>query len=92
MDTPPERLRPPVGLQNLLLGLGTALVAIALVVFTAVNWSRMDASVQGLILVAFTGLTAAGAAAAAGRVNRGRGVSDCGRDPGHRVSALGRIA
>lgn len=43
-----------MGLQNLLLGLGTALVAVSVVVFTAVNWSRLDASVQGLLLVAVT--------------------------------------
>ena len=55
--------KPPVGLQNLLLGLGTALVGIALVVFTAVNWSRMDASVQGLFLVGLTVLAAVGSTA-----------------------------
>lgn len=63
----PERSRPPVGLQNLLLGLGTALVAIAVVVFTAVNWSQLDASAQGLILVALTALAGAGAHVAARR-------------------------
>lgn len=56
-----DRLRPPVGLQNLLLGLGTALVAVSVVVFTAVNWSRLDAGLQGLVLVAVT--IAAGTAA-----------------------------
>lgn len=57
---PSEPPRSPVGLQNLLLGLGTALVAVSVVVFTAVNWNRLDASVQGLVLVALT--IAAGAA------------------------------
>jgi hypothetical protein len=51
-----------VGLQNLILGLGTALVAIAVAVFTAMNWSQLDASVQGLLMVA---LTVAGGVAAA---------------------------
>lgn len=55
-----------MGLQNLLLGLGTALVAIAVVVFTAVNWSRLDASVQGLLMVALT-VVAAATARLAGR-------------------------
>ncbi len=63
----PERSRPPVGLQNLLLGLGTALVAISVVVFTAVNWSQLDASVQGLILVALTAVAGAAATVAARR-------------------------
>ena len=56
-----------MGLQNLLLGLGTALVAIAVVVFTAVNWSQLDASAQGLILVALTAAAGAGSQVAARR-------------------------
>lgn len=63
----PDRARQPVGLQNLLLGLGTALVAVAVVVFTAVNWSQLDAGVQGLILVALTVVAAAGAGVASKR-------------------------
>lgn len=47
--------------------MGTALVAISVVVFTAVNWSRLDASLQGLILVAVTVVAAAAAALAARR-------------------------
>lgn len=54
-------------MQNLLLGLGTALVAIALIVFTAVNWRRLDATFQGLVLV---GLTVG--AALASRVSKRR--------------------
>jgi hypothetical protein len=66
--TPPERpARPPVGLQNLLLGLGTALVAISVVVFTAINWNQLDASAQGLILVAITVVAGVAATAAARR-------------------------
>ncbi|WP_426571882.1 SCO7613 C-terminal domain-containing membrane protein [Aquihabitans sp. McL0605] len=63
----PERSRPPVGLQNLLLGLGTSLVAVAVTVFTAVNWRQLDASVQGLILVGLTVLAGAAAALASHR-------------------------
>ncbi|MGN6693916.1 MAG: hypothetical protein ACTHN0_07030, partial [Aquihabitans sp.] len=65
-STPAVPPRPPVDLQNLLLGLGTALVAISVVVFTAVNWSQLDASLQGLILVALT-VVAGAAAVLAGR-------------------------
>ena len=66
-SAPWEPSRPPVGLQNLLLGLGTALVAISVVVFTAVNWSQLDASVQGLVLVALTVVAGMAAALAARR-------------------------
>ncbi|MCU1355447.1 MAG: putative integral rane protein [Acidimicrobiales bacterium] len=45
---------PDISVQNLLLGLGTALVAVAAIVFTAVNWSRLGATFQGLLLVALT--------------------------------------
>lgn len=61
-----ELSRPGVGLQNLLLGLGTALVAVAAIVFTAVNWDRMGASAQGLVLLVLTGL-AVGASRLAAR-------------------------
>lgn len=43
-------------MQNLLLGMGTALVGVAAMVFTAVNWNRMGAATQGLFLVVLTGL------------------------------------
>lgn len=66
-DERPDRSRPPVGLQNLLLGVGTALVAISVIVFTAVNWRRLDASMQGLLLVA---VTVAAGVAAVGAVRR----------------------
>ncbi len=62
----PRPPRPGIGLQNLLLGLGTALVAIAAIVFTAVNWDRMGASAQGLVLLACTGI-AVGATVLAAR-------------------------
>ncbi|HWJ97867.1 MAG TPA: hypothetical protein VNQ33_06875, partial [Acidimicrobiales bacterium] len=42
-------------------------MAVSVVVFTAVNWSQLDASLQGLILVA---LTIVAGAAAAGAVRR----------------------
>ena len=47
---------PPPGLrvQNLLLGLGTGLLAVAAVVFTAVNWDRLDAGLQAVALLAAT--------------------------------------
>ena len=48
------------------MGLGTLLIAVAAVVFTAVNWSRMDAAAQGLVLLALTAVSAA-ATVAAGR-------------------------
>ena len=66
-DGEPDRTRQPVGLQNLLLGLGTALVAVAVLVFTAVNWRQLDAGVQGLILVVLTVVAATGASVAAKR-------------------------
>jgi len=53
--------------QDVLLGLGTALVAVAVTVFAAVNWRRLDATAQGLALVALTGALAAGAARAGRR-------------------------
>ncbi|MEO6629043.1 MAG: hypothetical protein ABIP03_10800 [Aquihabitans sp.] len=54
-------------MQNLLLGLGTALIAAAAVVFMAVNWTQMGAVVQGLILLGITGLAGAATFAAARR-------------------------
>jgi hypothetical protein len=51
-----------LGLQNLLLILGTSLVAVAALVFMAVNWSRLGARFQGGILLgitAFVGVVAA---------------------------------
>ncbi|MEZ5182164.1 MAG: hypothetical protein R2702_09860 [Acidimicrobiales bacterium] len=53
-------------MQDVLLGLGTALVAVAVTVFAAVNWRRLDATAQGLALVALTGALGA-IAARAGR-------------------------
>ena len=45
--------------QNLLLGLGTGLLAVAAVVFTAVNWDRLDAGLQAVALLVATGVLAA---------------------------------
>ena len=45
---------PGVSLQNLLLGLGTALIAVAALVFMAVNWTQMGAVFQGLLLLIVT--------------------------------------
>ena len=61
--TPP----PPAGLrvQNLLLGLGTGLLAVAAVVFTAVNWDRLDAGLQAVALLVVTAVLAAVTVAAA---------------------------
>jgi hypothetical protein len=47
-----------VSVQNLLLGLGTALIAVAAVVFTAVNWDRMGATAQGALLVVLAAVAA----------------------------------
>lgn len=55
-------------MQALLLGLGTLLLAVAAVVFTAVNWSRMDAASQGIVLLL---LTAGSAGATGAAVRRG---------------------
>src|SRR4051812_26146039 len=63
--TPPRRSG--LRVQNLLLGLGTGLVAVAAVVFVAVNWSRLDATVQAGLLFAVTGAAAAATAALARR-------------------------
>lgn len=54
-------------MQNLLLGMGTALVAVAAVVFTAVNWNRFGATAQGLVLVVLTVLAALATTVAARR-------------------------
>lgn len=54
-------------MQNLLLAMGTALVAVAAVVFTAVNWNRFGATAQGLVLVVLTVLAALATAATARR-------------------------
>jgi hypothetical protein len=51
--------------QNLLLGLGTGLLAVAGVVFTAVNWDRLDAGRQAVVLLAATALLAVLTGAAA---------------------------
>lgn len=61
MPTSARPDRPGASLQNLLLGLGTALLAGAAFVFVAVTWDRLNAAVQGAILL---GLTAAFAGAA----------------------------
>ena len=63
----PPAPRPGVSVQNLLLGLGTALVVVAGIVFTAVSWSRLGATFQGLILVALTALAGVATAACAHR-------------------------
>ncbi|MBV9951069.1 MAG: hypothetical protein JO291_03900, partial [Acidimicrobiia bacterium] len=62
--TPPRR---GLRMQNLLLGLGTGLVAVASVVFVAVHWSRLDAAVQAGLLFAVTGAAAAATTALARR-------------------------
>lgn len=49
--------------QNLLLGLGALCLAVAAVVFAAVTWDRLGAIAQGGLLLGFTGLLAALAAA-----------------------------
>ena len=58
---------PPAGLrvQNLLLGLGTGLLAVAAVVFTAVNWDRLDAGLQAVALLVVTAVLATATVAAA---------------------------
>lgn len=43
-----------VSLPNLLLGLGTALVIVAAIVFTAVQWSHLSSAVQALVLLGLT--------------------------------------
>ena len=50
-------------LQNLLLGLGAFLLAVASVVFATVTWTRLSAGVQGLVLGGLTAGAATGAAA-----------------------------
>lgn len=45
---------PAVTLPHLLLGLGTALVVVAAIVFTAVRWSQLGAAVQGSVLLGLT--------------------------------------
>ncbi len=57
-----------VSLANLLLGLGSALVVLAAVVFVAVSWEDLTAVTQGLVLA---GLTAAGMAGTRSLVRRG---------------------
>jgi hypothetical protein len=47
---------PALTVPNLLLGLGTSLIVVAAIVFTAVRWSQLGATVQGLVLVGVTGL------------------------------------
>ncbi|MEO6629823.1 MAG: DUF2157 domain-containing protein, partial [Aquihabitans sp.] len=66
-DPTGRRADPGVSMQNLLLGLGTALITAAAVVFMAVNWTQMGAVVQGLILLAITGLSGGATFAAARR-------------------------
>lgn len=43
-----------MSLPNLLLGLGTALVIVAAIVFTAVQWSHLSSVVQALVLLGLT--------------------------------------
>lgn len=45
---------PGLTLPHLLLGLGTGLMIVAAIVFTAVTWSRLGSAVQGLVLVGVT--------------------------------------
>lgn len=63
------RARPggPPTLQNLLLVLGTALIVGAVIVFTAVTWRRLDAAVQGAVLVGLTVVAVLATMAAARR-------------------------
>ncbi|HEX2575467.1 MAG TPA: DUF2157 domain-containing protein, partial [Aquihabitans sp.] len=64
--SPPSPPGPGLSVQNLLLASGTGLVAVAAIVFTAVNWGRMGAAAQGGLLLALT-LSAAAATLAAAR-------------------------
>lgn len=52
----PSTVPTGISVPTLLLSLGTALIIVAAVVFAAVSWSRLGATVQGLVLL---GLTAA---------------------------------
>jgi len=44
--------------SSILLGLGTALLVVAALVFAAVSWSRLGALGQGALLVGLTGVVA----------------------------------
>ncbi len=63
----PGSSRPGLSVQNLLLGLGTGLVAIAALVFAVVTWDRLDATTQGLVLLGCTVLAGAAATASSRR-------------------------
>ncbi|MGI8754733.1 MAG: SDR family oxidoreductase [Acidimicrobiales bacterium] len=73
--TPPARpepgssgpSRPGFSVQNLLLGLGASLVTAAALVFTAVNWDRLGATFQGLVLLVVTAVAATVSAVTARR-------------------------
>ncbi len=56
-----------LGLQNLLLILGTSLVAVAALVFMAVNWSRLGARFQGAILLGISAVVGVVAASCSRR-------------------------
>ncbi len=50
----PSTVPAGVAVPTLLLSLGTALIVVAAIVFAAVTWSRLGATVQGLALLALT--------------------------------------
>lgn len=62
----PDRTERPssLDLQNLLLALGTGLVGVAVVVFTAVNWRHLGSGGQGAVLGGMTVFAVAGAVVA----------------------------
>ena len=66
LPPPPPVERPETSshdLQNVLLGLGAFLVAIASIVFATVTWTRLSAGLQGLVLAGMTAAAATGTAA-----------------------------
>lgn len=54
----------PRRVQNLLLGLGVALLAVAAVIFVAVSWGRLGVGGRAAVMTGVTALAAAGARAA----------------------------
>lgn len=55
---PPIEPKPGPEVSSILLGLGTALLVVAALVFAAVSWSRLGALGQGALLVGLTGAVA----------------------------------
>jgi len=64
---PPAPVAPRWGAQQLLLGAGVLLVAVAAVVFVAVVWSSLGVAGQTAVLLVLTGASAAASRLAAGR-------------------------